>query len=362
MFIFEKMATLSEAYREHPLNLHHIIPLDFSSAPNLPESHAWSLSKDDHDDDYLSNSNGSPSIPIIDLMDPNAMELIGHACENWGAFQLKNHGIPLSIIQEVENEAKRLFALPADHKLKALRSSGGATGYGSARISPFFPKFMWHEGFTIMGSPSEDVKKIWPNDYARFCDLMENYQKQMKVLAEQLTRMMLNFLDISNGENKSQWDIGSSSNMCGVVQPNFYPPCPDPTRAMGLAPHTDTSLFTILHQTQTATGLQVFNEGTKAWVPVHPHRNLLVVNTGDLFHIMSNARFRCALHRVTTNKTVQRYSVAYFHCPPSDYVVFPLVGGVNNSVARFRGVTVKEYVGIKSKNFGEALSLISTSN
>jgi len=74
----------------------------------------------------------------------------------------------LSVVEEVEEEAKRLFALPADRKLKALRSATGATGYGRARISPFFPKHMWHEGFTIMGSPCDDAKKIWPNDYAPF--------------------------------------------------------------------------------------------------------------------------------------------------------------------------------------------------
>lgn len=163
--------TFSEAYRDHPLPLNHIIPLDFSSLRTLPDSHAWPQSN--YDDHHFS-SNGSfddgegSSIPIIDLMDPNAMEHIGLACEKWGAFQLKNHGIPLRVVEEVEAEAKMLFSLPSEKKLLALRSAGGATGYGRARISPFFPKYMWHEGFTIMGSPSEDAKKIWPNDYKRF--------------------------------------------------------------------------------------------------------------------------------------------------------------------------------------------------
>ena len=89
---------------------------------------------------------------------------------------------------------------------------------------------------------------------------------------------------------------------------------------------------------------------------MHPHPNTLVVHTGDLLHIISNARFRSALHRVTVNSTRERYSVAYFYSPPLDYVVSPLV----YFVARFRDVNVKEYIGIKAKNFGEALSLIST--
>lgn len=201
---------------------------------------------------------------------------------------------------------------------------------------------------------------------------MENYQKQMKGLAEKLTQMMLGLLGINScdeEEKKKKWVIGNSSSNnnpnCGAVQLNFYPRCPEPNRAMGLAPHTDTSLFTILHQSQTK-GLQIFKEG-KGWVPIHPPPNnnnnnntnsygTLLVHTGDLLHILSNARFQCALHRVTVNNTRHRYSVAYFYCPPLDCVVSPL----DNIAPRFRAVTVKEYIGIKAKNFGDALSLIST--
>ncbi|KAL5071409.1 hypothetical protein RYX36_022296, partial [Vicia faba] len=340
--------TLSEAYRDHPLHLQHIIPLEFSSFRTLPDSHAWPQSNDDND--HLT-SNGS-CIPIIDLKDPNAMEEIGLACEKWGAFQLKNHGIPLNLIEEVHEEAKRLFSLPSKEKIKALRSAGGATGYGRARISPFFPKFMWHEGFTIMGSPSNDVKEIWPNDYKYFCDIMEECQKQMKTLAEKITNIIFNILGISKEQNK--W-VGSN-NHCEALQLNFYPCCPDPKKAMGLAPHTDTSLFTILHQSQTS-GLQIFKEGV-GYITVDPHPNTLVVNTGDILHILSNSRFRCSLHRVVVNDIRDRYSVAYFYGPPVDYLVSPLV--VDGSLPRFRSLTVKDYIGIKAKNLEGALSLIST--
>ncbi|XP_054799269.1 gibberellin 3-beta-dioxygenase 2-like [Prosopis cineraria] len=323
-------STLSEAYRDHPQYLHHIIPIDFSSVRSLPDSHAWPQTMDgagrcsaDDDDEEGSGL----SIPVIDLMDPNAVEQIGFACEEWGVFQLKNHGVGLSLLEEVEAEAKRLFALPANQKLKALRSPDGATGYGRARISPFFPKYMWHEGFTIMGSPFHDANEIWPDHCAPFCELMENYQKQLKVLAEKLTRMMLGFVGIS--EEEAKW-VGSSGST-GAVQLNYYPQCPEPNRAMGLAPHTDTSVLTILHQSQTK-GLQIFKDRV-GWVPVHPDPRALVVNVGDLLHIISNARFPCVLHRVTVDRVQHRYSVAYFYGPPLDYVLLsPLA-----EQARFRG-------------------------
>ncbi|KAJ7966117.1 Gibberellin 3-beta-dioxygenase [Quillaja saponaria] len=352
------MVTLSEAYRDHPLHLHHIIPLDFSSAGTLPETHAWPEL-----DDFATNgcSNGQKSIPVIDLKDPNAMEVIGIACEKWGVFELRNHEIPLNLIEEVDFQAKRFFALPSQNKLKALRSPGGATGYGVARISPFFSKYMWHEGFTIMGSPVDLAKRIWPNDYAPFCDPMENYQKQMKHLSEQLKHLIFNFLDISNEAKNWVGSTNSSGSGCActAIQLNSYPSCPDPNRAMGLAPHTDTSLFTILHQSNT-NGLQIFKDEV-GWVPVNPDPTALVVNTGDILHIMSNGRFRSVLHRVMVNGTRPRYSVAYFYSPPLNYVVSASSNGVLKSgeLARFHSVTVKEYIGLKAKNLEKALCLIT---
>ncbi|XP_014500858.2 gibberellin 3-beta-dioxygenase 1-like [Vigna radiata var. radiata] len=348
-----KMNTLNEVYKAHPLTLDDIIPIDFSSSPSLPDSHTWSQPIDDDDDDDFSwNDPASSSIPIIDMMDPNAKKLIALACENWGAFHLKNHGIPLDVSQGAEQQLQRLFSLPTQQKMKALRSPTSATGYGVARISPFFSKCMWHEGFTIIGSPSHDAKKLWPHDYQQFCDTMEKYEKQMRRIADRLTEMMLEVLEIS--EEKRNWVGGS--DVSAALQLNFYPCCPEPNRAMGLGPHTDTSIFTILQA--KSSGLQLLKEGK--WIPVHPHPNTLIVHTGDFLRIMSNARFCSPIHRVVPNENDERYSMAYFYSPPTDYTVSPSVTGDLNSVARFRDVTVMEYIGIKAEKFGDSLSFIST--
>jgi gibberellin 3-beta-dioxygenase len=160
-------STLSEVYGDYPLKLHHIKPLDFASLQAVPDSHVWPQS-DDVSFGVSSADEQYSSVPIIDLTDSNATELIRQACETWGVFQLKNHGIDLSLLNEVEYEAAKLFALSARQKLKALRSPGGATGYGIARITPFFSKYMWHEGFTIMGSPIDHAKDLWPHHHERF--------------------------------------------------------------------------------------------------------------------------------------------------------------------------------------------------
>ena len=161
-------STLSQVYMDNPLPLNHIIPLDFDSVHSLPESHVWPHFDDLSFGTYSDNQTQNFSIPVINLMDPNAAQLVGHACQQWGAFQLTSHGLPSSLVNHVESQTRRLFALPAHEKMKALRLPGGGAGYGQARISPFYPKFMWHEGFTIMGSAVDHASKLWPDDYNGF--------------------------------------------------------------------------------------------------------------------------------------------------------------------------------------------------
>lgn len=63
-----------------------------------------------------------------------------------------------------------------------------------------------------------------------------------------------------------------------VLVANLYPPCPQPDIAMGLPPHSDHGLLTILMQNELA-GLQVMHKGK--WVPINPLPNSFLVNTGD---------------------------------------------------------------------------------
>lgn len=140
-------------------NLLHIVPLDFNSVHTLPESHTWASSTERHP---VTDS----SVPVIDLLDPNAACLIRRASEQWGVFQVTNHGIPMKLMKEAELQSRGLFELPRDRKLRALRSQEGLTGYGRARISANYSKLMWSEGFTIMGSPLEHATQLWPDNHS----------------------------------------------------------------------------------------------------------------------------------------------------------------------------------------------------
>ncbi|PRQ56548.1 putative gibberellin 3-beta-dioxygenase [Rosa chinensis] len=323
------------------------------SVKTLPDSYVWP--------EYYEVYSGSdqPSIPVIDLMDPNATELIIQACETWGIFQLIGHGIPRKLVEDVESEVHSLFALPADQKLKTLRTSGGASsGYGNPPSQALLPRKLWYEGFTIMGSPVDQARVLWPHDYQGFRNTMNGYQKQVKALVEQLIRIIFKFLSISKEE--VNWFDDPSNTCNAALQLNSHPPCPDPTRAVGLAPHTDSSLFTILHS--WIEGLQIFKDGV-GWITVQPIPDALTMNLGDFLHILSNGRFVSVLHRAAVNQKYHRISVAYIRSPPTNFIVSPLLSKTfadSGQVPKYHPVTLKECRGLKAKHFQAALSFVKT--
>lgn len=48
----------------------------------------------------------------------NLVEQVGKACEEWGFFQVINHGVSLSLLEELETNAQSFFALPLQEKAK----------------------------------------------------------------------------------------------------------------------------------------------------------------------------------------------------------------------------------------------------
>ncbi|PVH33981.1 hypothetical protein PAHAL_8G113700 [Panicum hallii] len=101
---------------------------------------------------------------------------------------------------------------------------------------------------------------------------------------------------------------------------NCYPACPQPELALGLPPHSDYCLFTLLLQDHVE-GLQVLHDGR--WLTVDPVPGSFIVNVGDHLEIYSNGRYKSKLHRVRVNSTRPRISVASFHSVPVERVIGP---------------------------------------
>ncbi|KAF8708830.1 hypothetical protein HU200_030220 [Digitaria exilis] len=75
-------------------------------------------------------------VPVVDLgrlVDPaHAEEEAGRlraACEEWGFFQVVNHGVPEKIIGEVKEDVEAFFRLPLAEKQAVAQGPGGIEGY-----------------------------------------------------------------------------------------------------------------------------------------------------------------------------------------------------------------------------------------
>ncbi|PUZ58316.1 hypothetical protein GQ55_5G499600 [Panicum hallii var. hallii] len=348
-----------------PSHLKNPLYFDFRAARRVPESHAWP-GLHDHPVVDGGGAPGTPdAVPVVDLRDPGAAVVarVARAAEQWGAFLLTGHGVPAELLARVEDRIACMFALPAADKMRAVRGPGDACGYGSPPISSFFSKCMWSEGYTF--SPAAlrgDLRKLWPkagDDYASFCDVMEEFHKEMRVLADKLLELFLRALGLTSEQVaavEEERRIGET--MTATMHLNWYPRCPDPRRALGLIAHTDSGFFTFVLQS-LVPGLQLFRHGPDRWVAVPAVPGAFVVNVGDLFHILTNGRFHSVYHRAVVNRDLDRISLGYFLGPPPHAKVAPLREAVPpGRTPAYRAVTWPEYMGVRKKAFTTGASAL----
>lgn len=99
-----------------------------------------------------------------------------------------------------------------------------------------------------------------------------------------------------------------------------YPPDPPgPDGAFGIAPHVDTTFFTLL--LQDSPGLTIFHEPRQQWVEVPVIDNAFVVNSGELLRQWSNDRFLSARHFANNTGRASRYSIPFFFNANADHVM-----------------------------------------
>lgn len=341
-------------------------PFDLHSARHVPSSHSWPSSFL-HDHPTTTSSADLPSpVPVIDISDPSAASLVGAACSTFGVFYATGHGVPDDLLRDVEYQSRRLFSLPLHRKLLAARLPGFISGYGRPPLSSFFPKHMWSEGFTLAGDPSDVLSgSIWPHDHSIFCEVMEKYKRWMKGVSERLLNLMLQSLGLDDGSRDRVGLMKEMIQAADALQLNSYPPCPEPEKAMGMAPHTDSGLLTVLHQTcDAARGLQILSgvdgSGPARWVHVPPLPGALVVHVGDLLQILSNGRFRSVRHRAVVNAVEHRISAAYIIGPPGHVKIGPVrrLMRASGESPMYRSVTWPEYLAIRARLFDKAIEYV----
>ncbi|KAI9090609.1 hypothetical protein K1719_028462 [Acacia pycnantha] len=223
--------------------------------------------------DLHSSSPTDATIPVIDLSHapsqthrPTIVQQIKEATKTWGFFQVINHGVHVSVLDQTIAAIKAFHDQPQHIKANYYKREEG-------------------QGF--MYASNND---LYRSDAASWHDSVQAWMTPEAPKVEDLP-------EICGGEMLA-WD----SHAKGVAD--------TPDLTMGITPHTDPGTITVLLQNQVA-GLQV--KHGPHWVPVNPLPGALIINAGDMLQIISNGEYTSVQHRVLANSEKEsRISIVMF--------------------------------------------------
>ncbi|KAF7848610.1 hypothetical protein BT93_L1802 [Corymbia citriodora subsp. variegata] len=224
-------------------------------------------------------------VPVIDLnkllsSNDNSLESelenLHVACRDWGFFQLINHGVSCSLVEEVKLEIEEFFKLPMEEKRTFWQEEGDVEGFGQSFVVSEEQKLDWADRFYMVSLPRHLRKpRLFPMLPSPFRDVLDKYSTELRDLAMKILLLIAKALKMDTKEVIELFDGGRQA-----LRMNYYPPCPRPELVIGLTPHSDASALTILLQVNEMEGLQIKKEDK--WIPIKPLPDAFIVNVGDI--------------------------------------------------------------------------------
>ncbi|KAM7252944.1 hypothetical protein ACFE04_025562 [Oxalis oulophora] len=272
-----------------------------------------------------------------------AIQDIASACLEWGLFMVINHGVPETVREDMVKGSTGFFDMSEEEK----REFAGNNLFDPIRCGTSFnvkldKVLLWRDYLKVHVHPHFAA----PHKPAGFSETLQEYTERTRALARELLKAISKSLGLEENYIIKAMEIDRGSELFVL---NLYPPCPQPEVTMGLPPHTDHGLLTIL-LTNEVRGLQVQHNGK--WVPINPLSNAFIVIIGDHMEILTNGIYKSAIHKAMVNNKTTRISIGTAHGPALDTVVkaAPELVDSENRPLLYRGITYREYLKLQQAN------------
>ncbi|CAN0922500.1 1-aminocyclopropane-1-carboxylate oxidase homolog 1 [Linum grandiflorum] len=286
--------------------------------------------------------------PTIDLefgaaRDPEKrkqiVEKVKEASSTWGFFQVVNHGIPLSVLDEMKAGTRRFHEQDVEVKKRFYtRDVVTKKIIYNSNFDLYTGAFTnWRDSLVIQIAPDPAAS---PDEYPACCrEILVEYSKGVTKLGDLLFELLSEALGLSSGRLKELQCAKGLNVAC-----HYYPACPQPELTMGACNHADNDFITVLLQDHYG-GLQVLHKDQ--WVDIPPMPGALVVNIGDLLQLISNDKFVSSEHRVISQNVGPRVSIASFF--NTGFTGYPIeIGPIEELLSeseppKYRNTTVAEF-------------------
>ncbi|KAH7517364.1 hypothetical protein FEM48_Zijuj09G0055800 [Ziziphus jujuba var. spinosa] len=280
-------------------------------------------------------------IPVIDLQNHNrntTIQKILDASQEYGIFQVINHGVPKELMDDTMKVMKKFHAMPLNDKArecskdpkKSCKLYTSSEHYSAEQIH------CWRDVLVHQCHPLEDYMQFWPDKPSTYKEVVGRFTVEARKMATRILELIDQGLGFSPG-----YLSDSEYSQKPILMVNHYPPCPDPCLTLGLPKHSDPSVITIVLQ-GNVPGLQVFKDGE--WLVVEPLAHAFVVNIGYVLQIISNGKLKGVEHRVVTNSNIARTTISMFIYPSDDSLIQPATALINaRNPPLYRAFIYKEF-------------------
>jgi isopenicillin N synthase-like dioxygenase len=278
-------------------------------------------------------------IPVVDLA-PLATgredsfrgvgDAIRAAATSVGFFYVRNHGVPLALIERAAALGREFFAAPAELKRQVAINSRhrgfvpvGGANVAQARTFDLKETFSWGlelpetDPDVLHGNPL-----MGPNNWPAFLPALRPALYEYFEASFRCGDRLLRAIAVSLGIAPDFFALRYRKPFArGQIV--HYPPQPPELGVdqFGIGQHTDFGCITLLWQDQNG-GLQILNRQNE-WIAASPIEGTLVINIGDLLERWSNDRFKSTLHRVVNTSGRDRISLTVFYDPDYPTIVDP---------------------------------------
>ncbi|KAI3432160.1 Fe2OG dioxygenase domain-containing protein [Psidium guajava] len=302
-------------------------------------------------------------VPLIDLgrlwkdptRRPAVIKDIGNACRRFGFFQIVNHGICQTVMDEALHAASSFFDLPIEEKMKYMSNDVHEPVRYATSLKDGTDKIQfWRVFLKHYAHPLEHWMGHWPDNPPHYREKMGKFCAQARKLTVELMEAITEGLGLGSSYLTSKMEAGMQA-----MAVNCYPPCPDPEVALGLPPHSDYTCLTVV--LQSSPGLQIRDLEDCTWKSVPKTPGALQVHVGDHLEVLTNGLYRSVVHRAVLNSERTRISIASLHSLGMDETLEPAEELVGTHGKKYRGSSFRDFLNFLATNdLGEGKSFINT--